>query len=84
MQVGENTLALVRSFRPLESERSSLHDPVEARFAVYHIDGKGFVQINTYGREDRQTPGKVSQSIQLDEGAARQLVSILRGAFKFD
>ena len=75
-------MALIRRFRPLELERKQLHEEVEARWAAYDIDGAGFVQINTYGRPDREMPGKVSQTIQLDGTAARELVSILQRAFK--
>ena len=74
-------MALVRKFEKLDSERNQLQEEVEARYAVFERDGKGFVQINTYGRPDRENPGKVSQVIQLDRQGAEALVSILRKAF---
>jgi hypothetical protein len=74
-------VALVRTFQELDGERYQLHEEVEARYAVFQRDGKGFVQINTYGRPDREIPGKVSQSIQLDREGAEQLVNILQRAF---
>jgi hypothetical protein len=74
-------MALIKHFEPLDLERTSLHEEVEARYAVHKIDGVGFVQINTYGRPGREIPGKVSQTIQLDRSAAKQLVSILTRAF---
>jgi hypothetical protein len=76
-------MALVRGFEPLELERKQLHEEVDARWISYEIDGVGFVQINTYGRPTRELPGKLSQTIQLDRGAAEQLVAILRRSFKF-
>lgn len=75
-------MALVQKFLPLELERSSLHEPVEARYAEFNRDGKAFVQINTYGRADREMPGKVSQTIQLDADSAAQLIGILTKAFR--
>ncbi|MEQ1769296.1 MAG: methionyl-tRNA formyltransferase [Devosia sp.] len=75
-------MALIRKFSTLTSERTQLHDEVEARWAAYQIDGVGFVQINTYGKPDRQFPDKVSQAIQLDRTAAEQLVAILRKEFR--
>ena len=74
-------MALIRTFTLLDSERSSLHEEVEARYSVFERDGQGFVQINTYGRADREIPGKVSQSIQLDRQGAEALVGILQKAF---
>jgi hypothetical protein len=74
-------MALVRRFEALESERSQLHQEVEAKYAIFERDGVGFVQINTYGRPDREIPGKVSQSLQLDRQGAEALVAILRKAF---
>ena len=74
-------MALVREFKKLDGERYQLHEEVEARYAIFDRDGKGFVQINTYGRVDREFPGKVSQSIQLDREGAEALVTILQKAF---
>ena len=48
---------------------------------IYEVGGKRLVQLDTYGGEDRDIPGKVSQTLQLDEAAAGQLVKILQGAF---
>ncbi|MDB5473056.1 MAG: methionyl-tRNA formyltransferase [Devosia sp.] len=74
-------MALVRKFGRLDSERNQLQVEVEAKYAVFQKDGQGFVQINTYGRPDREFPGKVSQTIQLDRAGAEALVAILRKAF---
>ncbi len=75
-------MALIRNFEAFELERTQLHVEVEARWAAYEIDGVGFVQINTYGRADREMPGKVSQTIQLDRRGAEQLIGILRRTFR--
>ena len=74
-------MALVRKFKKLDGERYQLHSEVEARYAAFERDGKAFFQVNTYGREDREMPGKVSQTIQLDRDGAAQLVEILRKTF---
>ncbi len=74
-------MALIRKFSKLESERTSLHEEIEARYTVFERDGQGFVQINTYGTLGREMPGKVSQSIQLDQQGAEALIGILRKAF---
>ena len=74
-------MALVRKFEKLDGERYQLHEEVEAKYAVFERDGKGFVQINTYGRSTREIPGKVSQTVQLDKQGAEALVRILRKEF---
>ena len=75
-------MALVRHFQKMDTERTSLHDDVEASYSTFERDGKGFVQINTYGRKTRMNPGKQSQTIQLDRDGAVQLISILQKAFR--
>jgi hypothetical protein len=40
-----------------------------------------FIQIDTYGREDREIPGKKSQTIQLDREGALALFAILKREF---
>jgi hypothetical protein len=75
-------MALVRNFEKLDGERTSLHVEVPAKYYTFEKDGVGFVQINTYGRPDREFPDKVSQSIQLDRTGAEALVQILTRAFR--
>ena len=40
-----------------------------------------YVQLSTYGSDGRQSEPKVSQTIQLDQAAAQELVTILANAF---
>jgi len=77
-------LALIRKFEEKTLERGSLHSEIEARYAVLRRDGKTVLQIDTYGRPDRQFPEKVSQSLQLDEVGAKALYYILKDEFNFD
>ncbi|WP_224705664.1 methionyl-tRNA formyltransferase [Devosia aquimaris] len=74
-------MVLLRKFERLDAERYQLQGEVEAKYAVFERDGRGFVQINTYGSPDREMPGKLSQTIQLDREGAIELVAILRKAF---
>ena len=74
-------MALVRKFDPLDGERTSLHIEVQAKYTTFEKDGKSFVQINTYGRPDREIPGKLSQTIQLDRQGAESLMAILKKTF---
>ena len=76
-------MALIRHFEPKEMERNSIHDEIDASYTAFHMDGRTFIQIDSYGRSDRQIPGKKSQTIQLNEDSARQLFEILRREFRF-
>lgn len=76
-------MARIENFERGELNRLSLHDPIDAIYFEQEIDGCKLVQINTAGRADRENPGKVSQSIQLDERSGRQLWEILSKHFGF-
>ena len=77
-------MALVRHFERSEMERNSVHDEISAKYAVFEKDGRVFIQIDTFGRDDREIPGKKSQTIQLDHEGASTLYRILKAAFHFD
>ncbi|MES2905839.1 MAG: methionyl-tRNA formyltransferase [Pseudomonadota bacterium] len=64
-------------------ERVSLHDEIEAQYFVHEKDGRSILQIDSYGRDERQVPGKVSQTLQFDREGAESLYKILKSAFHF-
>lgn len=64
-------------------ERNSLHDEIEATYTIFEREDRVLLQIDSYGRESRDIPGKKSQSIQLDAEGAAELYEILRRAFLF-
>ena len=70
-------MALVRKFGQLEIERLQLHHEVEAKAKLFDDHGRYVLQISTYGRPDREIPGKVSQSIQLDEQGIAALRALI-------
>jgi hypothetical protein len=74
-------MALIRDFeeRPLEPKR--VHDDVVCGYAARDVGGRRILQLETYGSADRKMPGKVSQSLQLDEDGARELKRTLELAF---
>lgn len=77
-------MALIRNFERKEMERVSLHDEIEATYSVFECDGRVLLQIDSYGRADREMPGKKSQTIQLDRDGARALFDIIKREFSFD
>jgi hypothetical protein len=74
-------MALIKSFEKKHMDRNSIHDEITATYTVFERDGRIFLQINSYGRTDREIPGKLSQTIQLDQDGARALHGILEREF---
>jgi hypothetical protein len=76
-------MARIEILEKAEMQRMQLHEPVDTKYYVNDIDGKKLLQISTFGRPTRDMPGKVSQTIQIDEAAAQQLFAILKSTFGF-
>ncbi|HEY4122974.1 MAG TPA: hypothetical protein VGM36_00085 [Rhizomicrobium sp.] len=74
-------MALIRHFIEKPMDRNSIHDEIEASVTSFEYDGRVFIQIDTYGREERQIPGKKSQTLQLDREGATALFAILKQKF---
>lgn len=74
-------MAFVESYIETVGDTSRIHGPVECGWRVFEIDGRRILQLDTYGSRDRQLPGKVSQTLQLDRAGAEELVRIMTHAF---
>ena len=74
-------MARIGAFIKGHMQRMTLHDEIEATYYLHDIDGRKLFQLNSAGRKTRELPGKTSQSIQLDEQGAKELVAILRRHF---
>jgi hypothetical protein len=74
-------MALIRNFELGTLTRNSIHDAIDAKYAVIRNDDRTFVQIDTFGRASREIPGKKSQTIQLSRESGLQLIKILKDAF---
>jgi hypothetical protein len=70
-------MARIDRLEQRHTERTKLHAPVEASFQVLKIDGKTFLQIDTYGSPDRKFAGRVSQSLQFGPEGLAALRAIL-------
>jgi hypothetical protein len=77
-------MALIRSFTHKHMERNSLHEEIDATYTTFERDGRILLQIDSYGRDNRQIPGKKSQCIQLDRTGAMALYRILKREFALD
>ncbi len=71
----------INTIENLEKSRNTLHDKVYATYTSFEMDGKHYLQIDTYGKSDREIPGKISQSFQFDESTARYFVELLQREF---
>lgn len=70
-----------KRFHLKEKERNTVHDSIEATYTIFDKEGERYFQIDTYGTDKREIPGKVSQSIQIDEKMAKILIQKLEETF---
>ena len=73
----------VSKIEKIDKERVTIHEKVYTTFSTFDCYGKHYVQIDTYGRSDREMQGKISQSIQLDESSAKYLFDLLKKEYNF-
>jgi hypothetical protein len=60
--------------------RNAVHEPVQATYSVFRDDqGNSYLQIDTYGSQSREFPGKKSLSLQFSPVGIQQLSKILDG-----
>lgn len=71
----------IKTIEKLPKERNTVHEKVYATYSTFDCDGKHYVQIDTYGRRNRQLSGKISQSIQLDKNSAEFIIDLLKREF---
>jgi len=75
-------MALIKKFDDLGAgNRGRVHGEVACTYATFEVEGRRYLQIDTYGSNERVIPGKVSQSIQLDKNGARLLKRLLEQTF---
>jgi hypothetical protein len=74
-------MARVVNFFELEIDDPRLHPTaVDCGLKQFVIGGESFVQLSTFGSVNRKGSG-VSQTLQLDLSAAKQLIRALQAAF---
>jgi PBP1b-binding outer membrane lipoprotein LpoB len=60
-----------------ETRNARLHNEVEATYNLVNKNGETYIQINTFGSDDRAIKGKVSQSIQFSQDVIKEIGQIL-------
>ena len=53
------------SIKKIEKSRNTIHDKVHTTYTIFEDGGEKYVQIDTYGRLGRESPEKISQSVQI-------------------
>lgn len=74
-------MALIRTFTQRPDVNVRFRSEVECGWTAGSVAGKPILHLETYGSTSRAIPNKVSQSLELDEDAARELLAILRRTF---
>lgn len=57
---------------------------VTCRYLIDECDGRKILQLNTYDSENRENPDKLSQTLQFDDLAAKQLFNLLKREFSLE
>lgn len=71
----------LESIKKIEKNRNTVHEKVHTTYTVFEMNGRKYVQFDTYGRIDRENPEKISQSFQLDKETASFIVKLLVNEF---
>ncbi len=74
-------MARIGEFTEMLGGDGNVHGEVECGYKTFVVDGQTYLQLDTYGSEERKIQGKVSQSIQLDVTSAAYLMGVLRRTF---
>lgn len=53
----------LKNIKKIEKNRNTVHDKVYTTYTVFGVERDRYVQIDTYGKIDRENPEKISQSI---------------------
>lgn len=71
----------LQSIKKIDKIRNTIHESVVTTYTVFSYNEEKYLQIDTYGKQDRVCPEKISQSIQLDRESAGYLVALLKIEF---
>ncbi|MCM1270481.1 MAG: methionyl-tRNA formyltransferase [Ruminococcus flavefaciens] len=69
------------NIKKIEKDRNSVHNKVRATYTVFTSGGKKYFQIDTYGSTTRELKNQISQSIQVDEDMAKELIKLMIDIF---
>lgn len=73
----------IAKIEKLDKDRNTIHEKVYTTYSSFDKFEEHYLQIDMYGRSDRELPGKISQSIQFDRETASYLIDLLKKEFNF-
>ncbi len=77
-------MAWVRSVERKDGKGRRQPTEVVAVVKVFeNQDSSPIIQIDTFGSEERENPGKQSQTLQFGRESAKQLFDVLKQTYKF-
>lgn len=71
----------LNNIKQIDKHKNYVHEKVYTTYTIFCEGREKYVQIDTYGKSNREIPGKISQSIQLDKETAQYLVLLLQSEF---
>ena len=74
-------MAIVRSLKPSQNSARPHPTAVDCEWQIVESGDGRLLQLSTYGSDQRASQPKVSQTIQIDESVARELLKIISQAF---
>jgi hypothetical protein len=75
-------LITVEKTREIVKERNTIHKKVDCTYTIFFDSyGNKYLQLDTYGSDDRKIAGKTSQSIQFNKESIRLLNDIISKEF---
>lgn len=76
-------MAIITELKRRVLEKETRHTETECTYSIIQeSDGAKLLQLDTYGSESRQIPGKVSQTIRFSPQGLKQLKQILKDNFQ--
>jgi len=68
-----------RNITRLDKSRNRVHESVDATYTSFlDSNGEKYLQIDTYGTDNRKIKDKVSQSFQFDRATGEFLIELLK------
>ena len=74
-------MALIRNFIHRPDAPTTFRTEVTCGYTIGSARGERILHLETYGSKHRVIPDKVSQSLELDEARAGELLQIIGEAF---
>ena len=71
----------LRSIEKIEKQRNTIHEEVSTAYTVFEYEGEKYIQFDTYGKNGRKNPEKISQSIQLNRESGKFIVDLISKEF---